>query len=60
MANNKLKYTRIDSVKRHRLRQVWNVPLWWPLALLIGLLALLIFPAIIVYRQRKKAVINER
>jgi len=55
-----LKYTRIDSVKRHRLRQVWNVPLWWPLALLIGVLGLLIFPAIIVYRQRKKAVINER
>jgi high-affinity Fe2+/Pb2+ permease len=58
MANNKLKYTRIDSVKRNRLRQVWNVPLWWPLMLLIGLLGILIFPAIIVYRKRKKAVIN--
>lgn len=59
MANNKLKYTRIDSEKRHRLRQLWNVPLWPPLVLLVGLLILLMFPALIVYRQRKKAVINE-
>jgi hypothetical protein len=60
MANNKLKYTRIDSDYRARQRQLWNRPLWWPLMLLIGVGAILFWPAVVIYRRRKRAVINER
>ncbi|HLP97790.1 MAG TPA: ABC transporter substrate-binding protein [Sideroxyarcus sp.] len=31
MANNKLKYWRVDSAQRDRLRREWNQPLRWPL-----------------------------
>jgi len=39
MANNKLKYWRVDAVQRDRLRREWNQPVRWPLGLLaVGLL----------------------
>jgi oligopeptide transport system substrate-binding protein len=31
MANNKLKYWRVDSMQRDRLRREWNQPVRWPL-----------------------------
>jgi len=31
MANNKLKYWRVDSAQRVRLRREWNQPVRWPL-----------------------------
>jgi ABC-type transport system substrate-binding protein len=43
MANNNLKYLRIDTKLREQLRREWNLPKIWPLVLLglllIGLLA---------------------
>jgi len=40
MANNNLKYLRIDAVQRDALREQWNPPLLWPLWLAgISLLA---------------------
>jgi oligopeptide transport system substrate-binding protein len=40
MANNSLKYLRIDAIQREALRKKWNKPLLWPLWLVgIGLLA---------------------
>lgn len=41
MANNKLKYWRVDTVQRDRLRREWNQPVRWPLWLGGG--ALLLF-----------------
>jgi ABC-type transport system substrate-binding protein len=41
MANNKLKYWRVDAAQRDRLRQEWNQPVRWPLWL--GFAALLPF-----------------
>ena len=41
MANNKLKYWRVDSTQRDQLRREWNHPAYWPVWL--GLLALLLF-----------------
>ncbi len=41
MANNKLKYWRVDSVQRDQLRRAWNQPMRWPLWL--GAAALLLF-----------------
>lgn len=34
MANNNLKYLRIDATQRDELRKQWNLPLWWPLLIL--------------------------
>ena len=34
MANNNLKYLRVDAAQRQQLRKQWNQPLWWPLAVL--------------------------
>jgi len=31
MANNKLKYWRVDAAERDRLRREWNQPVHWPL-----------------------------
>lgn len=33
MANNNMKYLRIDAVQRDALRSHWNKPQWWPLIL---------------------------
>ena len=55
MANNQLKYMRIDTQERLQKRQQWNKPVFWPLVLLgIGGLLLLI-PAIRAYRKRAAA-----
>src|SRR5574340_1223414 len=40
MANNKLKYWRVDAVQRDRLRREWNRPARWPLWLLAAALLL--------------------
>jgi ABC-type transport system substrate-binding protein len=55
MANNELKYRRIDSQTRTEKRQQWNTPVIWPLVLggFIGVLMLL--PAAWAYRQRAVA-----
>ncbi len=41
MANNKLKYWRVDAKQRDALRREWNQPVLWPLWL--GAVALLLF-----------------
>ncbi|MDJ0956754.1 MAG: ABC transporter substrate-binding protein [Arenicellales bacterium] len=54
MANNLLKYHRIDPVQRQSLRASWNDPVWWPLALFGGLVGLSILPAIVSFRRRER------
>jgi hypothetical protein len=54
MANNRLKYTRIDPVSRAEKRKLWNRPVFWPLALLFVACVLLLLPAINAYRRRAK------
>jgi ABC-type transport system substrate-binding protein len=41
MANNKLKYWRVDAAQREQLRSTWNRPAYWPLAL--GFITLSLF-----------------
>jgi ABC-type transport system substrate-binding protein len=55
MANNGLKYQRIDPRLRERRRAEWNEPVLWPLALLGALLAASVAPAVIVHRRRERA-----
>ena len=53
MANNTLKYRRIDPDLRQQLRRAWNPPVLWPLGLLLLLLVLLVIPAVIAYRRHE-------
>jgi len=51
MANNTLKYIRIDPERRAELRREWNRPVIWPLLALLGLLALFLLPAFMEHRR---------
>lgn len=53
MANNSLKYLRIDPDLRARLRARWNRPVLWPLLAMAGLGLLFIAPAVITYRRKE-------
>jgi hypothetical protein len=54
MANNTLKYRRIDPVLRDKLRSDWNRPVLWPLVLLLLAGVAAIAPALWVWRQRER------
>jgi hypothetical protein len=58
MANNELKYLRIDSVARAEKRRVWNQPIFWPLLLAGLLLVLLLIPAVYAYRRYTKEALQ--
>ncbi len=53
MANNSLKYRRIDPALRAELQAQWNRPVLWPLYAFGGLLLLIVLPAYIGYRRRQ-------
>ncbi len=52
MANNRLKYLRIDALARERSRNQWNQPILWPIGVALLLLAVILGPAIIAYRRK--------
>ena len=52
VANNTLKYQRVDVQRRAELRAEWNEPLRWPFLLILGGLMLLLWPALKSYRAR--------
>lgn len=58
MANNQLKYTRLDSALRNEKRQQWNQPVFWPLVLGIVVFIAMLIPAINAYRRRSKETIQ--
>ena len=53
MANNSLKYQRIEPGVRAALQQQWNQPVRWPLYALAGLLFFALLPAWISYRRQQ-------
>ncbi len=55
MANNTLKYKRLDPKLRAELRDRWNPPIVWPLLLLGSLLLLSMIPAVALYRRRERS-----
>jgi ABC-type transport system substrate-binding protein len=58
MVRNTLQYVRVDPVVRAQKISQWNDPVWWPLLLLAGVVALLIWPAWrTLKRQRTEAVL---
>ena len=55
MANNTLKYKRIDPVLRDKLRTEWNAPVLWPVGLLLLVFVAAMVPAIVTYRRKLRA-----
>jgi ABC-type oligopeptide transport system substrate-binding subunit len=55
MANNGLKYQRLDPQLREEMRRAWNRPVVWPLALLLLAVVLSVVPAIVTFRRRERA-----
>jgi len=53
MANNGLKYRRIDPQLREQKRRAWNQPVVWPLGLLLLLLVVVTLPAVLAYRRHE-------
>jgi ABC-type transport system substrate-binding protein len=56
MANNKLKYWRVNAQQRDQLRRDWNQPSRWPLWLGVGFLLLLGVWAWRVLHKREEAI----
>jgi hypothetical protein len=55
MANNTLKYRRVDPLARERSRHEWNRPVLWPLWLTGGLLVAGTLPAVRIFRRRERS-----
>ena len=55
MANNTLKYKRIDPYMRAELRKEWNQPVLWPIVSLLVILLVSLIPAYVSYRRREKS-----
>ncbi len=55
MANNGLKYLRIDGMLRAARRLQWNQPVYWPLGLAFAGLVALVTPAWLLYRRRQRS-----
>jgi oligopeptide transport system substrate-binding protein len=54
MANNTLKYVRLDAGVRTQRRREWNKPVLWPVAAGFVLLGVFLTPAIISYRRAER------
>jgi ABC-type transport system substrate-binding protein len=55
MANNTLKYRRLEPAQRVTYQARWNRPVWWPVGILGGLLAIALLPATLAYQRRLRA-----
>ena len=55
MANNLLKYKRVDSDLRKEKRAEWNKPIYWPLILLGVFLLISIIPAVLAFRKSERS-----
>ncbi|GMR20168.1 MAG: ABC transporter substrate-binding protein [Gammaproteobacteria bacterium] len=56
MANNTLKYYRLDANLRTSKREQWNRPVLWPVIVALFLLAAIAVPAISLYRRHELQV----
>lgn len=56
LANNGLKYLRLDPELRAQRRREWNAAVWWPLWTLVIVVVALAWPAVSAYRRRERSV----
>ena len=54
MANNTLKYRRLEPAIREDLRAQWNPPVLWPIGALVVILIVGAIPAVVVARRRER------
>jgi len=54
MANNTLKYKRIDARERAYKREQWNQPVFWPLLVAFCLFVVLLIPAVNAFKRRTR------
>ena len=54
MANNTLKYKRVNGQEREHAQQDWNHPVTWPLWVLVAILVLSVLPAIKGFRDHER------
>ena len=54
MANNTIKYLRIDPMSREAKRFAWNQPHYWPLLIFAGIIFIASLPVITSVMQKKK------
>jgi hypothetical protein len=52
MANNTLKYRKVEPRLRVAYQARWNRPVWWPVWALGAVLIAAIVPAALAYRRR--------
>ena len=57
MANNTLKYKRINPKLRTDKRITWNKPIWWPIVFVLFVFSVILLPAFILYRRKEKQLI---
>jgi len=55
IANNTLKYQRLDTATRLARRGEWNRPVRWPLLVLVGTLVAFVVPALVSIRRREQS-----
>ena len=55
MANNTLKYRRLDPELRQRLRSEWNPPVLWPVVILLLVVSAFSVPAVVAFRRRERS-----
>ncbi len=55
MANNTLKYARIDAELREQHRAQWNAPVIWPILMVFVVLLTVIAPAFLAYRRHERS-----
>ncbi len=53
MANNTLKYERLNTPLRAKLRKQWNKPILWPLWALLGFVVLMFVPLTVTFWRRE-------
>lgn len=58
MANNELKYKRVDGQLREARRAEWNRPRYWPLIILSGVLLVSFVPAAIGFYRRERGTLR--
>ena len=58
MANNGLKYQRINAALRRKMQRQWNRPVLWPVAALFAVVGLSLVPAVRAYRRRERETAN--
>lgn len=54
MANNTLKYKRVDAAMRIEKQRQWNKPVVWPVWIILIILVISILPAIKIYQQHEQ------